>query len=88
MLTPQQCEKLPLVERTAVAWGGVGKGTTRGPGKPWKCGTHVTLSHHVVQVHIIESQLLWTNDGSYYLGGVLNNQLDVFKFVVLESRLL
>ena len=88
MLSPQQGERLPLVERTAVAWGGVRKGTTCGPGKPWKCGTHMTLSHHVAQVHIIGSQLLWTNDGNYYLGGVLNNQLDVFKFIASESRLL
>lgn len=88
MLTPQQGERLPLVERTAVAWGGVRKGTTCGPGKPWKCSTHMTLSHHVAQVHIIGSQLLWTNDGNYYLGGVLNNQLDVFKFIASESRLL
>lgn len=88
MLTPQQVERLSLVERTAVAWGGVRKGTTRGPGKPWKCGTHVTLSHHVAQVHTIGSQLVWTNDGNYYLGGILNNQLDVFKFIASESRLL
>lgn len=88
MLTPQQVERLPLVERMAVAWGGVRKGATRGPGKPWKYGTHVTLSHPVAQVHTIGGQLLWTNDGNYYLGGILNNQLDVLKFIASESRLL